>query len=153
MFKFAKGFLDKGIQKEGRLMTPPPPLASDNRYIDPMDIVSEPELVIGKEVTVIGKIIFQREIHVNGVFEGELEGKGKIVVGPEGFVKADINIEEAEIAGKVEGNITVKGRLTLHGEAEVRGNITAPRLSVDEGVSIMGQVHVTASSAPEEESF
>ena len=49
---------------------------------------------------------------------------------------------------KVEGNITVQYRLILKGNAEVKGNITAPRLSVDEGVSIIGQVHVTAAAAP-----
>ena len=141
MFKFAKSFLERGVQKEM-------PISTENSYFDPLDTSSEPEMIIGKDVTVIGKISFQREIHVNGVFEGELEGSGKIVVGPEGFVKADINLQEAEIAGKVEGNITVKNRLTLHGAAEVRGNITAPRLTVDEGVSIIGQVYVTSTTDP-----
>ena len=142
MFKFAKR-----IQKEA---FPSP----QNSYFDPIETApQEPELIIGKEVSIIGKISFQREIHINGLFEGELEGNGKVVIGPEGFVKADLNIQEAEIAGKVEGNVTVKDRLVLHGTAEVRGNITAPRLSVDEGVSIIGQVHVTSVAIPEEPPF
>ncbi len=70
------------------------------------------------------------------------------MIGPEGFVKADMDLYEAEVSGKVEGNITVKNRLILRGRAEVKGNITAPRLSVDEGVSIIGQVYVTASASP-----
>jgi cytoskeletal protein CcmA (bactofilin family) len=101
-----------------------------------------PELVIGPTVSVNGKIAFQREIQIDGVFEGEFEGNGKIVIGRDGFVKADMNLQEANISGKVEGNITVKGRLILQSGAEVKGNITATSLSVEEGVSIVGQVCV-----------
>lgn len=137
MFKFAKQFLERNAERD----TPPP----SPTYFDPLDIPTEPELVIGKEVSIVGKIAFQREIHINGLFEGEIEGGSKIVIGVDGFVKAHLNLDEAEISGKVEGDITVKTRLILRGTAEVRGNITAPLLSVDEGVSIIGQVCVPAA--------
>src|SRR5471030_720228 len=146
MFKFAKSLLDRGIQKESRPATAPSSfIHNDAPYYEDQEPETGPEMTIGTNVTVTGKIAFQREICINGVFEGEFEGSGKIVVGPEGFVKADLNLYEAEISGKVEGNITVQYRLILKGNAEVKGNITAPRLSVDEGVSIIGQVYVTAT--------
>ncbi|MBS0648613.1 MAG: polymer-forming cytoskeletal protein [Verrucomicrobia bacterium] len=149
MFKFAKNFLERGIQKEGTLQAPPAPFATEAPlYKQEPD--AGPEMVIGVNVSVMGKIAFQREILIEGVFEGEFEGDGKITVGPEGFVKADMDIYEAEISGKVEGNITVENRLILRGNAEVKGNITAHRLSVDEGVSIIGQVYVSASNPPEQ---
>jgi cytoskeletal protein CcmA (bactofilin family) len=143
MFKFAKSFLERGIQNESR-PSPAPAYATEAPYYDEPEADFGPEMTIGATVTVNGKITFQREILIDGVFEGEFEGNGKIVVGPEAFVKADMDVQEAEISGKVEGNITVKYRLILRGNAEVKGNITAPRLSVDEGVSIIGQMHVTA---------
>lgn len=145
MFKFAKNILDRGIQKEARTTAPSPFIEAP--YFEDQEPETGPEMIIGTNVTITGKIAFQREICVNGVFEGEFKGNGKIVVGPEGVVKADMELYEAEISGKVEGNITVKYRLILKGNAEVKGNITAPRLSVDEGVSIIGQVYVTASAA------
>jgi cytoskeletal protein CcmA (bactofilin family) len=151
MFKFAKSLLDRGIQKEGRIEVPPAPFSNETPYYEDQEPDTGPEMTIGTNVTVTGKIAFQREICVNGVFEGEFEGNGKIVVGPEGVVKAHMELYEAEISGKVEGNITVKYRLILRGSAEIKGNITAPRLSVDEGVSIIGQVYVTASATPAED--
>jgi len=141
MFKFAKSLLERGIQREEEIK---PPVIHDPI----MNIPEEgPEMVIGETVTVIGKIIFQREIRVDGVFEGELEASGKIVIGPGGYVKADLDLDEADISGKVEGNITVKSRVVLRGNAEVTGNITAPRLSVDEGVSITGQLLINSRDA------
>lgn len=148
MFKFAKNLLDRGIQKEDRMEAPPAPFIHEAPLYDDPEPDIGPEMTIGVNVSVMGKIAFQREIRVDGVFEGEFEGDGKIVIGPEGFVKADMDLYEAEVSGKVEGNITVKNRLILRGRAEVKGNITAPRLSVDEGVSIIGQVYVTASASP-----
>jgi len=148
MFKFTKNLLDRGNQKEGRTEAPPAPFLHEAPIYDAPEQDSGPEMTIGVNVSVMGKIAFHREIRVDGIFEGEFEGEGKIVIGPEGFVKADIDLYEAEISGKVEGNINVKNRLILRGNAEVKGNITAPRLSVDEGVSIIGQVYVTASANP-----
>jgi len=149
MFKFAKSLLDRGIQKESRPPTAPSPfIQTEAPYYEDQELDTGPEMTIGTNITITGKIAFQREICINGVFEGEFEGSGKIVVGPEGFVKADLDLYEAEISGKVEGNITVQYRLILKGNAEIKGNITAPRLSVDEGVSIIGQVYVTAAATP-----
>ena len=146
MFKFAKNFLEKDITTESPVAVeesyeaPPPPLE-----------IEEPETIIGENVSLKGTLSFQKMIQIDGTFEGEIESKGKIIIGPRGVVKAHLNLEEAFIAGKVEGDITVKERLVLRGRAEVRGNITAPLLSVDEGVSIIGQVYVTAPESISED--
>ena len=80
------------------------------------------------------------------LLKGELHSSGKLIIGPTGSVKANIDLEEAFISGKVIGNISVKKRLVLRGKAEITGDITAPLLSVDEGVSIIGILNVVPSS-------
>lgn len=102
----------------------------------------EPETIIASGVSIKGTMSFQKLIRIDGTFEGELLSSGKLIVGPTGSVKANINLDEAFISGKVTGDITVKSRLVLRGRAEVRGDITAPLLSVDEGVSIVGILNV-----------
>ncbi len=142
MLKFAKQFLSKTPAASLPQETSPPP------FFEP-EQVREPDFVLGEQTSMIGKIAFQDRAVIDGLFEGEFEGGRSLTIGPQGFVKADIHVEEADISGKVEGNITVKDRLILRGLAEIRGNITAPRLSVDEGVSIIGQVYVTAVGSPD----
>ncbi len=102
----------------------------------------EPETIIASGVCIKGSMSFQKLIRIDGEFEGELISNGKIIVGPSGSVKANINLEEAFISGKVTGDINVKKRLVLRGRAEVRGDVTAPLLSVDEGVSIIGILNI-----------
>lgn len=109
---------------------------------------AEPETIIAEGVSIQGTITFQKLLRIDGSFEGELISTGKVIIGPTGRVKANIDLEEAFIAGKVTGNITVKKRLVLRGRAEVRGDVTAPLLSVDEGVSMIGNLNIATAPSP-----
>jgi cytoskeletal protein CcmA (bactofilin family) len=116
----------------------------------------EPETIIAAGVSIKGTMSFQKLIRIDGNFEGELLSSGKLIVGPTGSVKANINLEEAFISGKVTGDITVKARLVLRGRAEIQGDITAPLISVDEGVSIVGILNVvqeTPSGSTEDDPY
>lgn len=110
----------------------------------------EPETIIAEGVSIKGTMSFQKLVRIDGAFEGELLSSGKVIVGPTGSLTANINLDEAFISGKVIGDITVKTRLVLRGRAEVRGDITAPLLSVDEGVSIIGIMNIAKSEEPVE---
>lgn len=139
---------------------PPNPFTSDlMNVIEPhaYDVAEdeekdeEPETVIASNISIKGTMSFQKLIRIDGNFEGELLSSGKLIVGPTGSVKSNIDLEEAFISGKVTGDIKVKTRLVLRGRAEVRGDITAPLLSVDEGVSIVGILNVVQDSVSESE--
>lgn len=157
--KYTKNLLEKDV-------TPfsVPPLETLKQASDPIPYVpakyeeviepeensiEEPETIIGKEVSIKGELSFDKLLRIDGKFEGTLVSSGKLVVGPTGYVKSDLNLEEAYISGKVEGDITIKTRLILRGRAEVYGNITAQTISVDEGVTIVGQLCVTPEKKEE----
>jgi cytoskeletal protein CcmA (bactofilin family) len=158
--KYTKSTMDKPLSNEPvSEMARPHPLSSELRNYsfgekitealseentDDESEWEEPETVLGEKVSVKGTLTFQKLLRVDGTFEGELISEGKLIIGPTGSVKANIKLKEAYISGKIEGDITVTERLVLRGHAEVLGNITAPKLSVDEGVSIMGLVSVIA---------
>jgi cytoskeletal protein CcmA (bactofilin family) len=153
MLKYAKNLLEKSIQESET-----PRFSNDalpSRFEPPTQqetsTIDTPEMIIGENVTVSGTLAFSSCVRVDGLFEGTIESQGVLIVGPKGVVKADLDLKEAYIAGKVEGNISVKERLILRGRAEIRGNITAPKLSIDEGVSIIGQVYVTGPSTTSDE--
>ncbi len=129
------------------LMNALEPHAFDVVEEDPRE--EEPETVIAAGVSIKGTMSFQKLIRIDGDFEGELISSGKLIIGPTGSVKANINLEEAFISGKLIGDVIVKKRLVLRGRAEVRGDITSPLLSVDEGVSIVGILNVVQEAVKE----
>ncbi len=109
-----------------------------------------PETTIGKGVSIKGELSFQRLIRIDGSFEGTLNSEGKLIIGPTGTVISNLELSEAIIEGRVEGNLKVRGRLELRGEAQIQGDIAAKTLSVDEGVSILGEVRVTPFAEEED---
>lgn len=165
--KFNKNLFDKEIETpvppyQDLTTRPPNPFSTDlmnalephaYEVVEEESKEEEPETIIAAGVSIKGTMSFQKLIRIDGTFEGELVSSGKLIVGPTGSVKANITLEEAFISGKVTGDITVKTRLVLRGRAEVRGDITAPLLSIDEGVSIIGILNVIQEpiSEPEED--
>jgi cytoskeletal protein CcmA (bactofilin family) len=152
--KYGKSLLDAQVSLEPEMATSrplPTSLPEEDLIIkeslEPLD--EEPDLLIAEGVSVKGELRFTNLLRLDGSFEGTIESGKKIIVGPKGQLKANIKLDEAFIAGKIEGDICVQERLILRGRAEVYGNITAPRLSVDEGVTIVGQLLVSGQqSAP-----
>lgn len=99
------------------------------------------ETTLSEQISITGTLKFSQLLRIDGYFEGELISDGKLTVGPKGTVKANISMQEAVIEGYVEGDIQVK-RVELRRKAQVKGNITAETISVDEGVKINGQVSI-----------
>lgn len=103
----------------------------------------EPETTIGEGVTFKGTLEFQRFLRIDGCFEGELRSNGKLIIGPKGRVKSNLILREAIIEGYMEGNLDVTERVELRGNAQVHGDIISKFISVDEGVTIIGNVMVS----------
>ena len=142
--KYAKNFLEKEVSLPHSNATLP-----ESSFFDPQEDVTT---LIAEEVSMKGELSFTSSLRIDGTFEGELISNGTLIVGPTGVVKANISLQEAYISGTIEGDITVTERLVLRGKASVTGNITAPIISVDEGVSIAGQMRIAAPPPFEESS-
>jgi cytoskeletal protein CcmA (bactofilin family) len=70
-----------------------------------------------------------------------------VTVGPEGEVKADIGARVITVEGTVEGNLSAQEQVILRGSARVQGNITAPRVVLEDGASFRGGVDMGETSA------
>ncbi|MGE3954737.1 MAG: polymer-forming cytoskeletal protein [Parachlamydiales bacterium] len=104
--------------------------------------LEQPEAILGESIKVKGELVFEKFLRIDGEFEGELLSQGKLHIGPTGTVRSNIHLREAVVEGTLEGNIVVRDRLELRGNAKIIGDIQARLLSIDEGVTIEGQVRV-----------
>jgi cytoskeletal protein CcmA (bactofilin family) len=151
--KYGKSLLDAQVSLEPEMAAsrPLPSLPPEEEFeiAESTEALSEeePDLLIAEGVSVKGEVRFTNLLRLDGSFEGTIESGKKIIVGPKGHLKANVKLDVAFIAGKIEGDLCVQERLILRGRAEVYGNITAPRLSVDEGVTIVGQLLVSSTSS------
>jgi len=112
------------------------------------------ESVIGKSIVIKGEISATGPLYVYGKVEGLINAPAhRVTIGEHGKVKADIGAREIVILGDVRGNLDGGYRVEIRGNGSLTGNLTADRLSVDEGAALKGSIEVREkeSAAAQEE--
>jgi len=94
--------------------------------------------ILGKGCKFKGTIEVEGTLRIDSEFEGVVNCPETLVVGKTGVVKADINVKNAIIGGKVIGNITASNKIELQSGSHIEGDITTHRLVIDEGVFFEG---------------
>lgn len=120
------------------------------------NVTSETGIII--RGTVNGNVACRADVEISGEITGDVQGKNVRITG--GGVQGDITAGEmlsidhsrikgnlsamhARINNPIEGDISVRGTLTLQREANIQGNITAAGLSVEEGASMNGRITIS----------
>lgn len=73
------------------------------------------------------------DIRIDGTLNGNLTCKGKVVIGPTGFISGDVRCENAVIEGKFEGILQVFDVLHVKETAQVQGDVSTSKLIVQPG--------------------
>ncbi|HEX7902846.1 MAG TPA: polymer-forming cytoskeletal protein [Chitinophagaceae bacterium] len=98
--------------------------------------------LISAGTTLKGDISSNSDLRIDGTIIGNIHSSAKIVIGSNGVVEGDISGNQADIVGKVSGNIRTKELLQLRGECEVTGNLYAGKLQVEPTATFNGQCHM-----------
>ena len=98
--------------------------------------------LIGAGTTLKGDISSSSDLRIDGTVIGNVQSSSKIIIGANGVVDGDITGNQADIVGKVSGNIRAKELLQLKGECEVSGNLYAGKLQVEPTATFNGQCHM-----------
>lgn len=98
--------------------------------------------LIGAGTTLKGDISSNSDLRIDGTVIGNIQSNAKIVIGANGIVEGDISGNQADIVGKVSGNIRAKELLQLRGDCEVTGNLYAGKLQVEPTATFNGQCHM-----------
>lgn len=93
-----------------------------------------------------GNITTKGNIRIDGRLKGTLQCDGKVVVGQEGFVEGNIHCHQADVSGKVRGNLHVKDLAVLKNTSDITGDIVTGKLSIEPGAVFSGRcnMHDTA---------
>jgi cytoskeletal protein CcmA (bactofilin family) len=109
--------------------------------------LSEAKYTLGEGSEFEGKLKFEGTARVDGKFKGEIRSTGTLIIGDNAEVEADIDVGSCIIVGKYEGSITASTKLEMHTPAMVKGNITAPILVIQEGVTFDGNCQTSGGSS------
>tara|TARA_B100000989_G_scaffold68588_2_gene47778 strand:+ start:3470 stop:3871 length:402 start_codon:yes stop_codon:yes gene_type:complete len=88
---------------------------------------------IEKNTRFTGNLNSDSDIRIDGSFEGNIETKGKVVIGKNGNIDATITCLSADIEGKFKGIIHVDDILTIRSSGEINGDVVMSKLIVESG--------------------
>jgi len=105
---------------------------------------------IGPTIFINGDLKGEEDLLIEGRVEGKIELKqNSITIGKSGRVKADIYGKTISIEGEVQGNMYGEERLALRQSSNVRGNIVAPRVTLEDGCRFKGSIDMCPDDGAE----
>jgi cytoskeletal protein CcmA (bactofilin family) len=102
---------------------------------------------VGKGISVQGMVQDAERLVVEGKVEATLINAAELSVSPGGIFKGEIEVEDAEIAGTVDGTIVARGQLVVRATGVVLGTARCRRLQVEDGGQITGRMEMITESA------
>jgi cytoskeletal protein CcmA (bactofilin family) len=97
---------------------------------------------------ILGEITGTEPLFIDCVFVGSIDLPGnRLTVGANGQITASITARDVVVMGKVFGDIAASNLLEIRGEGAVTGNVTAARLSMEDGAFLSGAVDVEKTEA------
>ena len=102
--------------------------------------------VIGRSIQINGDLRGDEDLRIEGDVSGTVELKNSnLTIGKEGKVRADVYAKSIAVDGTTEGDLYASERVIVHVNAQVRGNITAPRVAIEDGARFRGSIEMDSA--------
>jgi cytoskeletal protein CcmA (bactofilin family) len=99
--------------------------------------------VIGRSIKINGDLRGDEDLRIEGDVSGTVQLKNSsLTIGKEGKIKADVYAKSVGVDGTMEGDIYASERVTIRANARVIGNITTPRISIEDGAKFKGSIEM-----------
>ena len=93
---------------------------------------------IGQSVTLEGTLKFRGVARVDGIVRGRIESDGRLFVGDDAEVAAEVHVGNLILHGAIEGDVTAREAVEIHEDGELRGDLRTPALTVHTGALFFG---------------
>ena len=101
--------------------------------------------LISNGTEISGDIKSGGDIRIDGSLTGNLNTKGKVVIGVTGRVNGEVICKNSEVSGCVEGKISVSQLLILKASSKILGDIATVKLSIEPGAKFSGNCKMSDS--------
>lgn len=105
------------------------------------------KLIVGRDISLSGEIAACDVLVVEGTVEAKLRDGRNIEVADTGLFKGSVEIDEADIGGRFEGDITVRGTLRVRSTGRIQGSIRYGTLEVEQGGQLIGSIDTLSGGA------
>lgn len=100
--------------------------------------------LIGNGTNIVGDISSNGDLRIDGTLKGNLTISGKLVVGTTGKIEGNIQCQNADISGDINGKVTVGELLALKASAKILGDIITGKISIEPNATFTGTCNMGA---------
>jgi cytoskeletal protein CcmA (bactofilin family) len=101
---------------------------------------------IGAEAVFVGNIRGAGDFVVSGEVHGDGDLQGRLNLSSTGSWHGFVHAEQAIVAGKITGGLTVRDKLEIGYSAVIRGKVSARTVAIATGAIVDGEIEVTSGS-------
>jgi cytoskeletal protein CcmA (bactofilin family) len=102
---------------------------------------------IGKSISIKGDVLGEEDTVIEGRVEGRIELKNHhLTIGANGDVQGEVSAKQVTIVGRVSGNVVATERIELRDSGRLEGDLSTPRLLVQEGSQMNGKISMKPTS-------
>jgi cytoskeletal protein CcmA (bactofilin family) len=99
--------------------------------------------IIGPSIHIDGDLRGEEDLIIEGEVNGTVQLKSNsLTIGPQGKIRADVYAHSIYVDGYMEGDLFGSERVNIRKNAQVRGNITSPRVSLEDGARFKGSIEM-----------
>lgn len=129
-------------------LTPPPPRPSLSGTPS-RDNAERRTLVVGRGISVQGTVQDAERLVVEGTMEANsINGLIELSITQGGVFKGEVEVDDAEVAGTIDGTLVARSTLIVRGTGRVLGTARCRRLQVEDGGQITGRIEMLNENSP-----
>jgi len=102
------------------------------------------KLVVGRDISLSGEITACQTLIVDGQVEANLKDCEVLQISAPGLFKGAAVVDQADISGRFDGELTVRGRLVLRAKGRITGQLRYNDMEVERGGKIAGTLEELA---------
>ncbi|MGH9611640.1 MAG: bactofilin family protein [Bryobacteraceae bacterium] len=100
--------------------------------------------VLGKSVSIVGEIISQEDLTIDGDVKGSVEVRdSRLTIGPNGKLEASsLKAREVVVMGTVHGNVEALNKVFIRKDATLVGDVQTAGIVIEDGAYFKGGIDI-----------
>lgn len=109
--------------------------------------VAKKSVFIGQSILIKGELTGNEDMTIEGKVEGNINLKDhNLTIGTRGRIEAELFAKNITIMGEVNGSVYAEDKVEVTQSGKLNGNISAPRVVIEDGARFKGSVEMDGSS-------
>jgi cytoskeletal protein CcmA (bactofilin family) len=100
--------------------------------------------LIGNGTAIVGDMISNGDVRIDGTLKGNITINGKLVVGSTGKIEGNVTCQNADISGEIHGKVEISELLILKASSKLTGDIITSKILIEPNATFTGTCNMGA---------